>query len=425
VNICRLVVGYQQKYAWVHGTGKWRPAASEADIEFDRREHVCSELERIDGLRYAIEDDWNATHSSAEPSQNDTRKRKRTPDDVTQAMRNAKRRLVQQGAVTEEQKEIEASDIILNDAGASEVVTGQSSQQAKEELSGSPQQTAEHDTPNERLCEASTVRLDSRSEEIEQSAAGRQRQNSDSPEIANSFESGKSYDLPTHNISHTTTGMDSTKVERIRNASDSISIPSGEEDVALETNKICIDLMAVDDTSHNEKVMTKSKGVYEALQHNMSPSGSACSAQAISVKNLCISINLYCGDNFQFLSMRMKRGARFETLTSVLCEQEQIPRREATLLWNGKRLDLWATPESYSMGEKEDIHLYHELAGPFKAYLWYNRLTSEHQSVREQQQGSWEGMDSKDDHQSHIITDNASPNAETPTNLGIGRMPPM
>jgi hypothetical protein len=119
--MCRLLVGYQQKFEWVHTTGKWRPAASEADVDFARRDHVCNELERIDELRYKIEDAWNATHYSTKSNERKiTRKRKRTPDNVILAMQNAKRQQVQPETEVEENEESLVCHEIMEDIRASE-----------------------------------------------------------------------------------------------------------------------------------------------------------------------------------------------------------------------------------------------------------------------------------------------------------------
>jgi hypothetical protein len=109
-------------------------------------------LERIDELRYEIADDSRTTHSRSKQSEkNVTRKRKRTPDILTEVMRNAKRRLLEPEAEAKEQKEVEASGEVMEDSRASEVVANQSLQQVKEEFTGSTQQTSERNMRNERV----------------------------------------------------------------------------------------------------------------------------------------------------------------------------------------------------------------------------------------------------------------------------------
>ena len=73
--------------------------------------------------------------------------------------------------------------------------------------------------------------------------------------------------------------------------------------------------------------------------------------------------------------------------------KEQIPCNEARFLWKGKEIDLSTTPDSYGMGKEENIHLYHELVEPFKAYPWYNRLVSGRHGMVERQQESEHEMD--------------------------------
>jgi hypothetical protein len=190
--------------------------------------------------------------------------------------------------------------------------------------------------------------------------------------------------------------MDSYAVEITGSASDPISLFIDDEDMALEATQVLIDLTAIDDASNNATA-TKSEGVSEAFQHSACSFKSACSTQEDLVKTPWVTMTLYCGGHVWLRTMRMKRIARFETLTNLVCEQEQIPHHEARFLWNGKRLNLFASPDSYGIGEEGDIHLYHELAGPFKTYPWYGRLMGSHHSVTERQQDSEEETDLHED----------------------------
>jgi hypothetical protein len=157
----------------------------------------------------------------------------------------------------------------------------------------------------------------------------------------------------------------------------------------------------VDDNSTNTTA-TKSEDDSAIFQPNVRPSTSACSTQEASVKSTWVSINLYC-DWVWLRSMKMKRLARFETLTNVLCEQEQIPCSEAKFLWGWERLDLCTTRDSCGMGEEEDVLLCHELGVP-KTYPWYDRLRSGHHSATEPQQDSEKETDLHDNKYGHVIT---------------------
>ena len=54
-----LLHGVKDKYIWDHQIGKWQPTTHSAVQEAtDRREWVCTELERIDSLRYKVMADW-------------------------------------------------------------------------------------------------------------------------------------------------------------------------------------------------------------------------------------------------------------------------------------------------------------------------------------------------------------------------------
>ena len=61
------------------------------DDEYARRDCVCRELERIDELRYRLEDQWGVFQASKKQSgERADRKRKRNPGALTEVMRNAK-----------------------------------------------------------------------------------------------------------------------------------------------------------------------------------------------------------------------------------------------------------------------------------------------------------------------------------------------
>jgi hypothetical protein len=65
------------------------------DDEYARRDCVCRELERIDELRYRLEDQWGVFQASKKQSEERAdrkrkRKSKRNPGALTEVMRNAK-----------------------------------------------------------------------------------------------------------------------------------------------------------------------------------------------------------------------------------------------------------------------------------------------------------------------------------------------
>ena len=397
----------------MHKKGRWEPATW-YDVDYARRDYVCEVLEWIDDLRYRIEDEWNATCAITEQSKtNDKRqrRRKRTPDMLSEVMQNAPRIPTESWIEADKQEEAEVGDQPMGNQGDLASIASQTLEDFREKSTGSSHQTTERNTCKNLLSETPTVHPPLRSREEKQgeqnTTTDRDDLESDSPEIADSFESIQSYHLPTRTFGQVNNDSDTNNVEGRGNASDPISISSNDEEVELRASRIEIDLTAIDDAVENE-MTTKSEDLSEAHQNNKRFSATGLLASKTLVTSPWVSINLYCGENVHFRSMRMKRKARFETLAIVVCEQEQIPCNEARFLWKGKEIDLSTTPDSYGMGKEENINLHHELVGPFKSYPWYHRLVSSHQNTMEQQQDSEDDTDSQGEQRAHTITNNTS-----------------
>jgi hypothetical protein len=362
-----LLVGYQQKFEWVHTTGKWRPAASKADVDFARRDHVCNELERIDELRYKIEDAWNATHYSTKSNERKiTRKRKRTPDNVILAMQNAKRQQVELETEVEENEESLVCHEIMEDIRASEADARPSNSHLEEQIAGVRRQKPERHRLNRQPTEAATRRLGSKYEEKEEDGTSFcYRQTSGTPEIADGFESDEPCGLATRMKSQRSNSLNSKTLERTGNFSDPTIFSSNIEDMEIEATKTTIEPTAAHD-AYNVIAPAKFEDDFDTLKHNTQPSARAYSAWSASFKSQGVSINVYCGLFVQLRSVIMKRAERFEILTRVICEQGQIPRHELRVMWKSGLLDLGATPDSLGMGQEEEVYLYRELAGSFQ-----------------------------------------------------------
>jgi hypothetical protein len=94
-------------------------------------------LERIDELRYKIEDAWNAMHYNIESNERKIiRKKKRTPDNVTMVMQNAKRQQVELETEVEENEESLVCHEIMEDIRASEADTRPGNSHLEEEIAG-------------------------------------------------------------------------------------------------------------------------------------------------------------------------------------------------------------------------------------------------------------------------------------------------
>ena len=76
----KLLVGYDDRYVWDHELGQWTSPTT-SKVERDLREWLCSEFERIDEMRYRVEDEWISENRGERNSQPPaTRKRKRKPE---------------------------------------------------------------------------------------------------------------------------------------------------------------------------------------------------------------------------------------------------------------------------------------------------------------------------------------------------------
>jgi hypothetical protein len=233
----------------VHDTGNWEPSTW-FDAECARRDRVCSELERIDELRYRFEDQWDAFHASEKQSEKQVdRKRKRKPGVLTEVMRNAKRQAVELEAQVKGPKEMKAGDQVLKYAIYSEIVA-RHNRHAGEEIADKKHQPRARNTSNQQLCETSTDLVGSSIQDDEWSSTFRHKQKSYSPETADSFESSSSCDLPTRNAAQLTPGTVPDVAQGTRNERDRISISRDAEDVPpqapctksiLRANKLAID----------------------------------------------------------------------------------------------------------------------------------------------------------------------------------------
>jgi hypothetical protein len=143
--------------------------------------------------------------------------------------------------------------------------------------------------------------------------------------------------------------------------------------MGIEATKAAIEPTAAHDAC-NVIAPAKFEDDSETLKHTTQPSARAYSTQSASFKSQGVPVTLYYGEFVQLRSIIMKRAERFEIATRVICEQEQIPLHEVRFWWNSGLLDPDATADSLGMGQEEEVYLYHEVSGPFKAYPWYEKL---------------------------------------------------
>lgn len=198
--------------------------------------------------------------------------------------------------------------------------------------------------------------------------------------MADGFESDEPYGLATRMKSQRSNSLNSKTLERTGNISDPATFSSDIEDMEIEATKATVEPTAAHD-AYNVIVLAKFEDDFDTLKHNTQPSARAYNTQSASSKSQIVSINLYCGKFVQLRSIIMKRAERFEILTRVICEQEQIPRHELRFMWKSGVLDLDATPDSLGMGQEEEVYLYRELAGSFQTIAWYNKLIISHRWV--------------------------------------------
>ena len=308
-------------------------------------------------------------------------------------------------------------DQLVRHSGSSEVAPSQSCRRGYEDNTGSSNHIPERETCNDRLSEALTEHLPSISgEEEEVGTTAQKGLELGSPEIADSFESGNSYGNSAWTLGQMNDELDPNIMERTGDESNPISNSSRDEEEEFTATKITIDLTACDEDTKDVVVMEREEFDEADVKNYRSSTPTSITSKA-PARSPRISIKLYIGYHGQPRCMRLKREARFETVTSVVCHQEQIPYEQARFLWKGEEIDLSSTPDSCGMGEEEEIHLRHELLGPFRSYPWRNRLTSGHQSTMGQEQDSKGEIDLHGEEQAHTITPNA------PTKAGISTPP--